>query len=224
MADGTCSIDGCDRAIRVKSRGWCNSHYSLWQRYGDPQAAIHGPWWPEVCRIEGCDRPHSGRGWCGIHYSRWERTGDPGADVPIVTRRKSIPDGQCSADGCDKAADRKRSTLDLCRAHLSRLERTGDLHVAAPVREHGADANDITYHSFHTRLRKARGSARDRQCVRCDRTAEHWAYVHGQDPCEFDSYVPMCVSCHAKYDRNPAVRLDSTYMGGPAAWPGRRPA
>lgn len=33
----TCSIAGCDKP--VFARGWCNSHYLKWHRYGDP---LHG--------------------------------------------------------------------------------------------------------------------------------------------------------------------------------------
>lgn len=35
MAEGTCSIAGCDTA--VKARGWCKLHYGRWQRNGDPR-------------------------------------------------------------------------------------------------------------------------------------------------------------------------------------------
>lgn len=36
MANATCSIDGCEKPVR--SRGWCNGHYTKWRRWGDPQA------------------------------------------------------------------------------------------------------------------------------------------------------------------------------------------
>lgn len=32
-----CIIEGCDRKVRVKSRGWCNKHYRRWQTHGDPE-------------------------------------------------------------------------------------------------------------------------------------------------------------------------------------------
>jgi 5-methylcytosine-specific restriction endonuclease McrA len=36
MADATCTIPGCPKPVRVKSRGWCEQHYSAWKRHGDP--------------------------------------------------------------------------------------------------------------------------------------------------------------------------------------------
>lgn len=35
MTDG-CVIEGCGKPISVKSRGWCEAHYSRWRRHGDP--------------------------------------------------------------------------------------------------------------------------------------------------------------------------------------------
>lgn len=42
-----CTIPGCDDPI--KARGWCNRHYHLWRRNGDPERRINfprgeGPW------------------------------------------------------------------------------------------------------------------------------------------------------------------------------------
>lgn len=76
MANGTCSIDGCERANYC--RGWCATHYARWQRLGDPGPA-QIPFYGESrrCSIEGCDQPHEARGWCHAHYIQWKRTGDP---------------------------------------------------------------------------------------------------------------------------------------------------
>jgi len=30
-----CSVDGCDRDVYVKSRGWCSVHYNRWRVHGD---------------------------------------------------------------------------------------------------------------------------------------------------------------------------------------------
>jgi hypothetical protein len=48
---------------------------------------------PEVCEIEGCDRPANvpgtGRGWCQAHYRRWQNWGDVNAPI----RRTYMPPG-----------------------------------------------------------------------------------------------------------------------------------
>lgn len=48
-----CSVTGCDRPVR--SRGWCEPHYTRWRNYGDPEAM------PEPKRLRGADNP----GWKG---------------------------------------------------------------------------------------------------------------------------------------------------------------
>ena len=51
------------------------------------------------------------------------------------------------------------------------------------------------------RVRKARGPAREQQCVRCPEQALDWATIHGEtgkDP--WADYVPLCRRCHIAYD------------------------
>ena len=37
MKGEKCIVESCDR-VASNSRGWCSTHYSRWQRYGDPRA------------------------------------------------------------------------------------------------------------------------------------------------------------------------------------------
>lgn len=36
MSARTCPVDGCDKAVRTK--GYCDTHYRRWRKYGDPCA------------------------------------------------------------------------------------------------------------------------------------------------------------------------------------------
>lgn len=38
-----CIIENCCKPVRVKSRGWCQSHYLRWLRHGDPLAGNTSP-------------------------------------------------------------------------------------------------------------------------------------------------------------------------------------
>lgn len=78
MADTTCAITACEKPAR--KRGWCYTHYSRWQRHGDPEydqpraARTTGV---AECSIDGCTGKVFGRGWCTMHWTRWRRYGDP---------------------------------------------------------------------------------------------------------------------------------------------------
>jgi hypothetical protein len=39
MAQGICSVVGCDR--EAKKRGWCIRHYRAWQKHGDPTIRLN---------------------------------------------------------------------------------------------------------------------------------------------------------------------------------------
>ena len=65
-----------------------------------------------------------------------------------------------------------------------------------------------SYNAVHIRVRKARGSAKNYECMglysdRCKIIAYDWAHIHNTDPGDPSNYVPMCRSCHITYDGNP---------------------
>lgn len=46
MANGTCTIDGCENTPRSAKADWCPKHYHRWYRHGDPLATAYrtGPY------------------------------------------------------------------------------------------------------------------------------------------------------------------------------------
>ena len=53
----TCSIDGCERAVR--SRTWCEMHYGRWKTHGDPLKSLMPipaaeRFWPKVRKTDTC--------------------------------------------------------------------------------------------------------------------------------------------------------------------------
>lgn len=85
MAERTCSIEGCEKPVKVLSSGWCAMHYYRWRRTGTtdlrPRVSRR-----KVCAIPDCGRPVSGRGWCVMHYSRWRAHGHP-----LAVARATLP-------------------------------------------------------------------------------------------------------------------------------------
>ena len=191
MDEPTCSVDGCGRA--VFERGWCRGHYARWRKTGSVNAsaplAVRIKRVPGTrCAIDGCGKLRSHGEWCGMHYARWKKHGDP------LFKREGAE--TCSAGECGEPPYCK----GLCVRHYTRWQRHGDLGTHYPaLRPNG----EVNYWTLHERLRKARGSAAAHQCVRCDAQGVDWAWTHGEDPLDFDSYAPMCKSCHMKYDCGP---------------------
>ena len=79
-----CQVDGCQR--RIKARGYCQRHYDLLRRHGNPTAGKNTRRGPS-CSVDGCDRPVSARQLCNTHYSRWWKHGD----ATIVIERACLP-------------------------------------------------------------------------------------------------------------------------------------
>ncbi len=167
-----------------------------------------------TCAVDGCNRARRGTRteWCNTHYFRVYRNGHPGpAEIAVKGVFKS-----CAFDGCDARA----TALSYCNKHYLRLRTHGDpAHVSAPPSgaEHPSWSGEAaTYDAMHGRVRAAKGSASNYECVRCTARARHWAYDHS-DPNErrelvrggprpvpysldVERYQPMCVPCHKRMD------------------------
>lgn len=102
--------------------------------------------------------------------------------------------------------------------HWTRQRKHGDPllgggHVTPGTFQQGPEP---TYVAMHIRVAKARGSAKLQDCILCSEPAQEWAY-DGDDPDEvlgfsygywmsfsrdIEHYVPMCVRCHRRHDRD----------------------
>lgn len=188
-----CSTEGCERP--AVTRSLCHAHFERWRKTGDVNATV--PIRDRVnrrpagaqCAVDGCEKPRKSREWCAMHYQRWLKHGD----LDFVPEPWPT---ECSTEDCDK----EPVARGLCHAHYAKLRRYGDAEWHRPVRPNG----QVNYYVLHTRLRQVRGRAAAHQCVgECGRRARQWAWLHGEDPRDFRNYVPMCCSCHQRYDRSP---------------------
>lgn len=224
MTDRTCSVAGCAR--KHSARGWCNLHYQRWLTKGDPLAEVRERIPGDLCAYEGCESPrYTGRQWCNKHYFQLYRNGEMGLAKGPTPHRN--PDGVCGMEDCRKPASGR-----WCAMHATRALRHGDPRVVLERPKLLGPANpgwmgdDIGYGAAHDRVRRRNGRATDYGCAHgCGRQARDWAYDH-KDPNELvsethgcayssdpDHYIPLCVSCHRKFDGS-AANLRPTAASG----------
>lgn len=69
-----------------------------------------------------------------------------------------------------------------------------------------------SYQGIHNALRRERGKASEHRCTQCDKQAQVWALIDGRGKSRFgtgkqgrystrlEDYMPLCRSCHRRYD------------------------
>ena len=198
-----CTAPDCDKTAsrRLSTSPLCGSHYYRVLMDGRP-----------LCSVDGCDRPvkvlaHS---LCAKHYHRLCRNGHP-----LAMHRRECR-GICVIDGCDQL---DTGPHGLCSKHEARLRRYGDPNSVRDRQFKRGAANhlwrgdNITYRTAHDRIQRAKGPARQYDCVDCQRApAADWSYNH-RDPNEKvdpktgasysanpDFYDPRCRTCHIAFD------------------------
>lgn len=186
-----CSVDGCTNP--ALSRGLCNGHYQRFRATGDVQAdvplQIKRRGRTETCSVEGCDEAYEAKGLCHKHYAE--------------ARQARLSQDLCKIDGCE----RPRHTADgLCAAHYQRLLQFGDPLAGPPMRrQRGTGLSyskpmEAEYYARHRMIRSECGAAWNYQCTHCGGQAEDWATIHDRDGESVADYMPLCKSCHHKYD------------------------
>jgi hypothetical protein len=64
-------------------------------------------------------------------------------------------------------------------------------------------AAQLTVNGMHSRVARERGKAKLYPCYdECGRQANDWATIHGRNGLSIDDYIPLCRSCHVRYDRS----------------------
>lgn len=110
----TCSVDGCDKKHRVK--GFCNTHYQHWLRWGDPLFIVKKPS-QRICSINGCEKVHAAKGYCKNHYEKLRIYGDPNF-------QRKFNEG-CKIIGCLN----KHACKGYCDIHYHRIKKRGTIHI-----------------------------------------------------------------------------------------------
>lgn len=117
----------------------------------------------------------------------------------------------------------KGSACKKCRSEYMTRKRKEQMTAPVNRRSH-SKARSIAYDSVHHRIRYQRGSASLYPCItRCGSQARDYAWTHQGESAlgypngkngkaafygiDINTYVPMCRSCHTKFDRG-LISLD----------------
>jgi hypothetical protein len=187
-----CSAEGCTNVARTW--GLCQGHATRMRTHGDPLAHIpletKRPRGSVLCSQEGCDEPYSANGLCKRHARQ--------------ARELRLNQSPCRIPDCIRPLHSVEHAL--CGAHYNRLLELGDALAGPPLRRlrsprSGPGSKSSEYNRNHRRVRKARGPAWQQACQHCGRRAQHWATIHGRSGADPMDFMPLCQSCHFKYDR-----------------------
>ena len=158
--------------------------------------------------MNDCGGKVHGNGWCLKHYKRVRKHGSP----HIGAKKEQI--FVCSVPDCGG----KHLALGYCTLHYSRNKRHGN-----PLEKGYDRGGEVGYAAAHKRILKARGQAKEYKCEFCGGRAEEWAlntkvenrtnfrtglWGNGSGvltPTQYslspNDYIPLCRSCHTRFDR-----------------------
>jgi hypothetical protein len=140
-----------------------------------------------TCTKDGCHEPHRAKGLCGKHYRE--------------ARAERLAQQQCKAEGCENP---QGESAGYCIACYQRFLEYGDPAAGPPRRRRRRSVEHTgtrsPYFVNHAMVRKARGPAWRQRCAHCDAPAADWATMRGATGESPDDYIPLCRSCHSKYD------------------------
>lgn len=105
-----------------------------------------------------------------------------------------------------------KSTSSICntcarRDRFARMNADGRFRAKISGENHYAWTGDsATYQAAHQRTPKTRGKASRHKCFGlCGKRANQWARIHGTSGTYPINFIPMCYSCHIRYDQTGKV-------------------
>lgn len=165
-----------------------------------------------VCCVDACSQPlYQSAHYCGAHRARFYRYGDPVAEPKPW--RQDLTGQRFGALTALEYDLPQRAWTCLCDCGARSLVRAWSL-TSGGTRTCGQRRRHLTprtYQQAHDYVRATRGRAAEHACVRCLRTAQHWAYKHATAGHRIESsygpwspspqdYEPLCVACHKRAD------------------------
>lgn len=146
-----------------------------------------------------------------------------GKDIHVhlsIKAKNNFCDRQCCTDWKKQNASSinqhlNKKVLKTClfckkdfRAHLYRADKAKYCSISCkgkdvPEEKHSSWLGDEAgYGSIHRWVSKHKGKAKDKNCSFCKKQADDWANLDGYYKRKLDDYIPLCRSCHNKYDNN----------------------
>ena len=61
--------------------------------------------------------------------------------------------------------------------------------------------DDVGYGALHTWVMRKKGRATKHPCLFCKKEADQWANIDRKYRRDLNDFVPLCFSCHTKYDK-----------------------
>jgi hypothetical protein len=119
-------------------------------------------------------------------------TGDP---LVMRDKRNRVAYTRRLCEGCGSLAWIRKGRR-YCSHSCSALNHRGE-------KSYNWAGNAPGYSTMHKRVNHLRGKAEHcihRNAIGCTSTTYNWAWIHGEDPHDIYSYVPLCRSCHNQYD------------------------
>jgi len=143
-----------------------------------------------TCSADDCGKKVLARGLCRKHYAE--------------ARAERLSKEQCKADGCTSP---RGETGGYCTACYQRNRAFGDPNAGPPRRKQRGESaaknsaeHPDSYFVNHRRVRAERGAAWLQACAHCGQRAREWATIHGRSGDDSRDYMPLCKTCHNRYD------------------------
>lgn len=110
----------------------------------------------------------------------------------------------CKVCGNKKLIRKSRKTENnYCSEECYYKALTGNVRYKTRGKRHPCwKGDEASYSSLHEWIRRKKGKAGNYKCAHCDKQARDWANIDHTLSRNLDDYMPLCRTCHIKYDKH----------------------